>query len=922
LKTVLKQILLTLFLLAGFEVQAQDAGSAKFSFEFRGDTLSEALDQITRNSGIDLVYDPQLVQGHHVYQRLQNKEVHSVLKSVLKEFQLDYLTLSSGTIVIVRSASEGPFFGTFSGRITDSETGAPLPDATVLLADASGGTSTNQAGNFSLNKLMAGTHTVIFSYVGYEPVIKTFEIGPNEQVREQVHLQPKPQYFSPVVVESHRQRVPGQQALSNPNSAEVQSGAAMNDAIRSLSFIPGVQYGLPMTSLHLQGGHRGEHRILLDGVPVYNPYSFGQLFSSFSPYAIGSIELHKAGYGVKQGSQISGLVNLSHDLTNAENKQVIVQADPLSLNVRGDLGFEFGDASLNIMTALRTHFWGLYRDPNLEQTLQNWDVMDPLITNLMADLDTDASYYSPIFHDSEVRFFDYHFAASYKADDFNRVSTSLYFAENTVETHLLNQADTQQSLPPYIYSADQNDWRNLLAQFTWDKIVTPRLDISTQASLSTNRFEHQNRTGISYNPVMASFGEARVQALSELHADSPIPLPSQIDGNTINHVTLKTDANYSFSPSFSLQAGIRGDRIHTSVELEDATNFSILNDQSSTLLGAFINNSHTFGNFWSIDWGSRFTYVSQNNNIYPEPRFSAQYDRPDSRYGFWSARISGGLYRQFINEFRITNASPTSVVPSFAIWSHAGDLDTPKAWHLKSSFLFEPAENTSLKIEAYYKWQPVTNISSYVNLNDQNIQPAFRFQSNEVSAFAETTEMTALGGGLHLNHSLMNSRIDLLAGYDYSYSRIRMDSQFGQTLPAPWNEPQRLQLRALWHVVPKLTVVSKWQGIWGRSWAFRESYYNFLPFRDSALSLPHSFDTPENDNLPAFHQMDLSVIYQPGFGPAELEIRLELINLLNRNNTLDKYFLPVFDAGEQTGYDIHSRTFPGFYPSVSISATF
>ena len=67
------------FLLPVMNLYAQDTtGSEKrYSFEFRGDALSDALDQITRVSGIDLVYDPQLVRDHHVYQRLQDKEVQT-----------------------------------------------------------------------------------------------------------------------------------------------------------------------------------------------------------------------------------------------------------------------------------------------------------------------------------------------------------------------------------------------------------------------------------------------------------------------------------------------------------------------------------------------------------------------------------------------------------------------------------------------------------------------------------------------------------------------------------------------------------------------------------------------------------------------------------------------------------------------------
>ena len=906
---------ISFFLLIGAftagNLTAQDSAGDKFSFEFRGELLHEALDRIARTTDIDLVYDPELVRGHHVYKRFHQQPLRDVLRTVLNEFQLDYLTLSTGTIVVVRSVAEGPFYGTLSGKITDSRSGEPLPGATVLLADASGGTTTNRAGSFSINRLLTGRHTITFSYIGYEPVTKTIEIEPNGQHREQISLNPKPVDVTPIVVEAHRPRLPNLHHSETDGSyPEWQISGPLNSPIRSLNLMPGVQYGLPMAGLHLQGGQQSEHRILLDGVPIYNPSSFGQLFSAFSPYAIGNVELHKAGYGVEQGSQIAGLINLSHDLIPTQNNGASMQADPLSVNFRGDATL----GNLNIMTALRTNFWDVYKDPNLEQTLKNWDVLDPLITNMMHDLDTDAAFYSPLSHESDVGFLDYHLAVSYEVDPFSTLSGSFYLADNSIETRLLNQDISGQNEFPYLYATDRYDWQNLMARIGWDQMVTPRFELSMQASYSSNQFDYLSSSGVTSSRKFYSTSLAQEYAADRtVHGSIPIRLPTKFDGNSIQHAIISADASYSFSPRFSISSGLQIDRIHSETEISEAAENGIQTEQSSTLLGTYLNSRHTFGNYWSLNWGSRFTYASNPGTLFAEPRFSIQYDQPDSDLGYWSFRISGGLYRQFVNEFRITNPSPTAVVPSFSIWSHSGDLEIPKAWHLNGSFLIEPAAETTLKLEAFYKLQPVTNITAY-----RNPDTVFQAQQDQVSAFAESTSMTALGGGIRINQAVANSRIKLLAGYDYSYSRVDMATQFGRTLPAPWNEPHRAQFRMMWHILPNLTAVSKWQGIWGRAWAFRQSYYDYLRF-DDGLNLPLDFYTPETDTLPVFHQVDFSLIYQPSLHFADAELRLELINILNRTNTLDKYLLPVIANGEVMRYEIRQRQFPGFYPSVSLS---
>src|SRR5690554_6352156 len=198
-------LLLPLLFLLHNPVTAQHSGEDEdtYSFEFRGESLIDVLDEVAQTAEIDLVYDPVLVRGVEVYHRFSDETLDNLLQSLLKNRKLDYITLSSGTIVIVRTSEGNPGYGNFSGRVVDSETGEPLPGASVMLADASGGTSTNHSGTFSMNRLLSGSYHIIFSYIGYQPVYKTIDIIPGRQAREKVSMNRKPVDVLPVVVESH-----------------------------------------------------------------------------------------------------------------------------------------------------------------------------------------------------------------------------------------------------------------------------------------------------------------------------------------------------------------------------------------------------------------------------------------------------------------------------------------------------------------------------------------------------------------------------------------------------------------------------------------------------------------------------------------------------------------------------------------------
>jgi len=901
-------------------VHAQQADRPVHSYDFRGEPLDRVLDRLARDTETDLVYDPELVRGAEVFRRFSGRDIRELLGEVLPSHRLDYLTLSSGTIVIVKMALEEPGYGIFTGKIVDQRTGEPLAGANAMLADASGGTSAGSSGNFSIPRLISGEHTIIFSFIGYEPVSKKIQIKPDEQVRETIELSPKEMKISPIIVEAHRPQTAGgssEELRLDETSAFRASGQS---PIRDLSLIPGVQYGLPMSDLTLQGGQQSELRILLDGAPVYNPHSIGQMFSSFSPHAISSVTLHRAGYGAAEGSRIAGIVDLKHELPSGGDRSATVQADPLSINLRGDYSASFDeDRSFALMGALRTSYWGTYSDPVLERSLSEWDTIDPLITNSVADLGVDAALYVPSDHRADLSFYDLHMAGRYNPNPYSSLTFTAYVSENDLSTNVLNRSLPEREIPPFIFSSEEYSWQNRMFRAGWTSMPSPRMELESSMSYTYSMFTHTNELGTGIpSGVFRTFSSA-IAAESDGFTFGRVELPSRIEGNRIEHFIAKSDLSYSFSSRFKLLGGLQFDRIYSTVDIDESAYLPTFVDLSSSLLSSHLSASYRFGNRWHLKGGSRLTYSTNTEKLYAEPRLSVQYDRPESAIGYWSARLSGGLYRQFINEYRITNTGAAAVVPSFSVWSQAGTGRTPKAYHLNAQWYQEPSERSSIRLETFYKWQPATNITSY-----QNLVSGTAMSRTDHSAFAESTEMTALGAGVRLKHAFFDSRLELMSGYDYSYTRVDMSSQFGRTITAPWSDPHRAQMRVMWQLLPDLTFAGRWQGIWGRSWAFRDSYYNFLHVTgtQSDLESEPRFDTPENDRLRPFSQIDLSLIYKPSLGNADLQIRFDLINVLNRRNPIDKSLFPSSFQDGRVEYESRERTMPGFYPTASVQVTF
>src|SRR2546430_1661081 len=96
----------------------------------------------------------------------------------------------------------GPTSGdTLSGRVTDSD-GAPVPSATVLIAELHRVATSSAAGAFVLADVPAGEYTLIVRHVGFAPFARPVAIrGPTTLA---VMLRRTPAWIEPVTITATR----------------------------------------------------------------------------------------------------------------------------------------------------------------------------------------------------------------------------------------------------------------------------------------------------------------------------------------------------------------------------------------------------------------------------------------------------------------------------------------------------------------------------------------------------------------------------------------------------------------------------------------------------------------------------------------------------------------------------------------------
>ena len=160
-------------------------------------------------------------------------------------------------------------------------------------------------------------------------------------------------------------------------------------------------------------------------------------------------------------------------------------------------------------------------------------------------------------------------------------------------------------------------------------------------------------------------------------------------------------------------------------------------------------------------------------------------------------------------------------------------------------------------------------------------------------------------------------RLQVEAHYEFAVARRRVANRFGGAfVPVPWDAPHRVYVALDLLPLPRWTATVRWQSVWGRSWGFRQAYYDFLePHPDTRQFSSYDFSDPAAHRLPVFSQWDVGLAYARRVGGVGVQGRLAFINVLGRRNITD--WSLRYDADAEA-YVRRARRAVSFLPSASL----
>ena len=215
--------------------------------------------------------------------------------------------------LIAVPVAEAQTAGTLTGRVTDAETGRPLPGVNLVVGaagdDSPRGTSTGPEGRFTLDSLAPGTYTVQARFVGYAPQSREVRVPAGSTVRVRLALSPRTVGLETVEVTARRQ---AREAAEKIQKADIQE-ANPRDAGELMRKIPGtsaVRRGPVGLDPVVRGLRETQVGVYVDGMRTFpaGPARMDSPLSHTGPSTMQSVEVAKGPYALTWGGgQLSAI---------------------------------------------------------------------------------------------------------------------------------------------------------------------------------------------------------------------------------------------------------------------------------------------------------------------------------------------------------------------------------------------------------------------------------------------------------------------------------------------------------------------------------------------------------------------------------------------------------------------------------------
>ena len=576
---------------------------------------------------------------------------------------------------------------TIRGQVSDAASGEPMIGVTILVDDwTDRGATTDVDGNFVIEKVPVGRHTVKASYVGYEPLeMKEQLLSSGKELVLTLRMTEKLSKLDEVVVRpSVNKQMPlnelaqvGARMFSVEEATRYAGGMA--DPARTASMFAGVATGGATNGISIHGNSPQMLQWRIEGVEIYNPNHFaditeagGGVFTSLNGTVLTNSDFMTGAMPAEYGNALSGAFDMKMRTGNNNHFENAVQV--------GTLGVDFAS------------------EGPLTRGKEGCAVASYLVNYRYSFLELAKKLHAINMEKETLDYQDLSFKLNFPT---RQAGTFAVWFTGLID-HYVNE------VPEY------EDWETL-----WDSNDSWSKQKSFAGGL-THTYRFRNGGTLTSN-IACTGSNTRLGINDYEYQGKLISLPDMEAENANWNLIFNAQYKHKFSKRYTMQNGFDHQHLQFNTWMDrvqevGGPQFRIYDSEGNTGLTRFYT-SHkvAFSSRWSSVLGVNVMWFNLNDQWLVEPRASVQYKASAS--STFSVAYSMNSRRETVDSYFVKPQVGTAQT------NPNKNLGLTRSHYVSASYSQRLGDNAMLKVEPY--WQhlfdvPVEEGTTYSVINHRN----------------------------------------------------------------------------------------------------------------------------------------------------------------------------------------------------------
>lgn len=237
---------------------------------------------------------------------------------------------------------------TIKGMVSDLDSQVPLPGATIMIigTDPVMGTVTDADGNFRLTGIPVGRYSLKFSYVGYEPMIRSeVLVLSGKEVILQVFMKESVVNVQQVEVKAYSNKEQATNAMAMISARQLTMEEAsryaggIDDPSRLASAFAGLAGSLSSNAIVIRGNAPKGLLWRMEGIEIPNPSHFANVttfggggITALSSQILTNSDFFTGAFPAEYGNALSGVFDMKMRTGNNEKREHTIKAGIIGID--------------------------------------------------------------------------------------------------------------------------------------------------------------------------------------------------------------------------------------------------------------------------------------------------------------------------------------------------------------------------------------------------------------------------------------------------------------------------------------------------------------------------------------------------------------------------------------------------------------